>query len=120
MNWLIILIYVFLSVGGQLLFKIGSQKDICFSMNQGIFKVSINWICIIGAICYIFSFLIYLYLISKYNLNLIIPVLIGMTYILTFLASFLVLHESVTIAHILGIVLIFVGVLLVVSKGKVL
>jgi len=115
MNWLIIIIYVLLSVGGQLAFKMGAGRNLSFSFSKGAMQISLNWLCIAGAVCYVGSFLLYLYLISKYNLNKIIPLLIGMTYILTLGASVFILREKLTMLHGIGIAVIFIGVLMVIS-----
>lgn len=117
MNWLLILIYIVFSVGGQVLFKYGSNKKFLFALESGNIHISVNWLSILGGGCYIISFLLYLMLLSKYNLNKIIPILVGMTYSLSFLSSIFVLKEPVAPAHLLGGALILIGVLLL-CKGN--
>lgn len=117
MNWFVILLYVIMAVGGQVLFKLGTQRDFGMTVGLRSVKVEFSWISLVGVVCYICSFLLYLFLISKYNLNRIIPVLIGMTYTFTLGASIFVFRETFTTVHCIGIVLIFVGVLLVATAG---
>jgi small multidrug resistance pump len=117
MNWLMILFYVMMSVGGQVLFKLGAQRDFGIVVSLNSVKMEFSWISLIGGVCYVCSFLLYLFLISRYDLNRIIPVLIGLTYTLTLGASIFVFRETFTFVHCIGIVLIFVGVLLVVNAG---
>ncbi len=118
MNWGLIIIYICLSVGGQVLFKYGTKRDFFFSFNNGAINFMINWLCIIGGACYVASFFLFLVLISKYNLNQISPILIGATYIFSFICSLVILHEKVSIMHAMGIATIFIGILLIIFNEK--
>lgn len=113
MNWLLIITYIILSVAGQVLFKYGANKRFLFSYASGNINLSISWISVIGGVCYVVSFLLFLLLLSKYDLSRINPLLVGLSYVLTFIAAVTILRESVTAVHMLGIVLILAGVLLV-------
>lgn len=117
MNWLMILFYVMMSVGGQVLFKLGAQREFGVVVSLNSVKMEFSWISLIGVVCYVCSFLLYLFLISRYDLNRIVPVLIGLTYTLTLGASIFVFRETFSSMHCIGIMLIFVGVLLVVNAG---
>lgn len=63
------------------------------------------------------SFLVYIYLISKFELSYIIPVTAAVIYILVFVASFTIFHESISWMKIIGIILIVSG-LVVLNAGK--
>lgn len=115
MNWLLIIVYITFSVGGQVLFKYGTNRNFMFTFDNGIICLSVNWMSIFGGGCYIISFVLFLLLLSRYNLSRINPILVGMTYILTFIASIFILKESVTGIHMLGIIMIFIGVLLLLN-----
>lgn len=116
MKWLLIIIYILLSVGGQILFKYGANKKFEISVSSGVISGSINWICFAGVVCYAFSFFLFLYLISKYDLSSINPLLVGMTYVLSLVCALTVLHEKVNLTQGIGIAVIFIGVLLVTKR----
>lgn len=119
MNWLLVISYMVLSVAGQILFKYGANKKFLFSYTNGNLNISISWISIVGAMCYVASFLLFLLLLSKYDLSRINPILVGLTYILALTGAVIILHESINAVQILGIILILVGVLLV-MKGNII
>ncbi len=117
MNWLLIIVYIVFSVGGQVMFKYGANQKFLCSFKSGNFQLNIHWMSIIGGICYVVSFALFLILISKNDLSKINPILVGMTYLLSLAASIFILKESVTIVHLLGCSLIFIGVLII-CKGN--
>lgn len=100
------------------MFKYGADKKFMFAFENGIVQLSVNWMSIIGGVCYIISFMLFLVLLSRYDLSRINPILVGMTYLLSLIASVIVLKESVTGIHMLGVLLILAGVLLLL-KGNV-
>ncbi len=117
MNCLLIISYIVLSVAGQILFKYGVNKKFSFSYMSGSINISINWISIIGAMCYVASFLLFLLLLSKYDLSRINPILVGLTYILALVAAVMVLKESITAVQMFGIVFILAGILLILKSS---
>jgi drug/metabolite transporter (DMT)-like permease len=62
-----------------------------------------------GILLYGISFILYLYLISKFQLGYIIPLTSAFVYIFIFVASFLIFNEAFTITKIIGICLIVAG-----------
>ncbi len=66
---------------------------------------------VVGIILYGLSFALYVYLISKYELGYIIPLLAAFVYILVFLASFYILNEVFTFTKVVGIALILIGLI---------
>lgn len=117
-NILLIVLYLICSVGGQVLFKMGANKGISVMVKEGFFNCEVNLMCIAGAISYVFSFLLFIFLLSKYNLSRINPILVGISYILSVMASVIILHEKVSVIHGIGISIIFVGVMVIVVGVK--
>ena len=117
MNWLLIISYIVLSVAGQILFKYGANKRFSFSYISGSINISISWISIVGAMCYVASFLLFLLLLSKYDLSRINPILVGLTYILALAAAVMILRESITVVQIFGIILILAGILMILKSS---
>lgn len=101
--------YVILTSGALITIKLGSQAGRkAFSL----LGFDFNYWLVSGVLMYGISFLIYIYLISKYDLGIIIPLLAAFVYILVFVSSYFILHEQFTILKIVAIVLILLGVIL--------
>ncbi len=105
-----IIIYLILTVGGLILVKLGSDT-ISISLANGTFNFAMGIKAIIGFICYIASFLIYtFYIVRKFDLSYIYPIITGITQVLVILASVFILKEHISIPAIIGIVLIIIGI----------
>lgn len=89
--------------------KLSAKAGAPLSMVEGKWHVNINWSTASGVALYGLSFLIYVYLISKYDLGYIIPLTTALVYVLIFTASYFVFKEVFTPLKILGIVLILSG-----------
>lgn len=118
MNILLIVVYLCCSVGGQVLFKIGSNKGMNIAIKEGSFDCSVNLLCIAGAMSYVISFLLFLVLLSKFNLSKINPILVGVSYILSMIASVTILQEKISLIHGIGITFIFAGIMVIVLGVK--
>lgn len=67
-----------------------------------------------GATLYVLSFALWMVILSRFPLTVAYPVAIGLTLTFTALLGVFLLHESVTPANAIGMLLIFAGVALVV------
>ncbi|MBU5484836.1 EamA family transporter [Clostridium sp. MSJ-11] len=115
MNYLLLIINIFMLVCGQVLWKIGMSK-IDFQLSfKGIINTLFNPYIFSGGIIYVFATIIWLYLLSKDQLSRIYP-LQSLCYIVGAFAGVIIFNESLTISRILGLLLIFVGAILVVIK----
>lgn len=112
-NYILIAIYLILSVSGLVLFKLGCEKDFLISVSTGIFSLKISLLSILGLGCYVCSFLMFMFLISKFDMTYIVPIGTGMTQVLTFIMAVLVFKESITLAKISGTALILIGVAII-------
>lgn len=111
MIYILFTIYVLLSSSGLLLFKIGS-KDIVFNFIKGI-NISINWMSLLGIICYMISFILWLVIVSKVKLTWAFPLSIALVNTIIFIASSIIFKETITITQIMGVILITLGVTLI-------
>lgn len=111
-NILLIVIYVLLTVTGLILFKLGTNEGVSVSFSSGNLSVLLNFKSIIGLLCYVCSFLLYMVLVSKFNLSYIFPITQGVTYVLIFLSSIAIFKEKITTQGIIGILLVIVGIIL--------
>jgi len=112
MEKLIIALYVLTTASGLVLLKLGTNGASFVSLVDGRLSWNIGLLSVMGIFLYGISFLLYIYLISKFNLGFIIPLTTGLVYILIFIASFVVFKESFTATKIAAIVLIVTGVIL--------
>ena len=111
-NIILIAVYIILSVSGLVLFKLGSSKDFALSLGNGSFSMSINLVAILGLFCYICSFLLYMFLVSKFDLSYIVPITQGIIYVLIFASSIGVFKEKITTTGIIGTVMVILGIIL--------
>jgi drug/metabolite transporter (DMT)-like permease len=115
----IFIIFYALTTSLALIFmKIGTQSSAPIAFIDHKLSFNLNFFIIAGVLLYGISFLVYTYLISKYDLGYIIPVATAIVYVLIFVASFVLFKETFTMIKILGIVLILAGLTLVnIHKG---
>jgi small multidrug resistance pump len=113
MQWVLIVLYLVLTVSGLVLFKKGSNQGLAANINHGFLLLKINWESMLGILCYGCSFLLYLTLVSKMDLGYIYPLTTGIIYILVLVASVVIFKEAVSTFKIIGCGLIFIGVILI-------
>ena len=112
------ILYVFLSAGGLVLFKLGS-KDLHIQLSNSNFSLSGNWFVIIGIIFYLCSFILWLYIVSTTKLSLVLPISIGVVNILVLLGSAMFLKEIISIVQWIGAIIIIFGIFILSIGGKV-
>ena len=109
MQKLIIALYVLITSAALIVLKLGTREG---EPNFLKLPFPVNFYTIAGVILYGLSFLLYVYLISKYDLGYIIPLAAAFVYILIFSASFFIFNEVFTFLKILGIAFIVCGLVL--------
>lgn len=112
---ILFIVYVILSSSGIILFKLGSA-DLSIKMINNQLNMNFPALSILGLLCYLVSFILWMIIISKSDVSFIVPLGLGLTNILILLGSTVVLKEELNIYGILGIALILVGTLLI-NKG---
>lgn len=118
MGILLVALYLVLTVSGLILYKLGANKDFLFSLNNGVFQVKLSLISIIGLLCYLCSFLIYMLVLPKFDLTYIMPVTSAVTYISVYVLSVMVLKETIQVYGIVGSIIILIGVIIMNMGGK--
>jgi drug/metabolite transporter (DMT)-like permease len=99
------------------IWKIYFQKNEFTYHSLGSIFNLFNIYIISGIICYIGSMLLFFYMLSRFDLSVIIP-LTALTYIFNMLAAYYVFHESFDIYKISGMIIIIFGIgILSMSKG---
>lgn len=111
---LIFSVHVICSALGLVFLKMAfSEKKISIdNLFQTIFGVKF----ISGMALYSFGFLLWLYILSKYDLNVALPIAQSLFFVLTIAGGFFFLQETLNFQHIIGIVLCLIGILLIAVK----
>ena len=109
---LIVVAYLILTSLGLIFIKLGSNS-ITLELVKGTINCSLNWIFLLGLICYICSFLLFTFvLVRKCNLTYILPITAGISQVIVILAGLILFKEYVNVFQIIGIVLSISGVVL--------
>lgn len=116
MVYLIFLLYVAASALGMVLIKYGGRFS-GFQLGNHTVSLQVHSLFVIGILLYVLSFILWIYILQKFQLSFISPVAYGLTFISIAILSIIVFKESMTILQIVGIVLIISGVFLA-SIGK--
>ena len=112
MQLILIMIYLILTSLGLILVKLGSST-VAVNLYKGNFSLSINWVFILGLICYICSFVLFTFvLIKKFNLSYIMPITAGISQVIIILAGLLMFKEYINIYQVIGIILTILGIVL--------
>lgn len=114
MIYLLFILYVICASSGLVLFKLGSLQ----TGGLNVFGISITIKMIIGIICYGISFLLWLYIVSKINLTIAMPLSVALVNTLVIIESCLLLKEKLTITQAIGIFIIIVGVIVMTYKNS--
>ncbi len=108
---IIIAMFVLATSSALILMKLGSKSGPPVQFVADKLHFNLNPYTVGGIFLYGLSFVIYTYLISKYDLGYIIPLTTALVYIIIFTASFIIFKEVFTAMKIVGIVLIVTGLL---------
>lgn len=102
-------LYVLLASSGLILFKLGSANN---NLTLNIFGLSINYSIkmILGLLCYGFSFILWMLIVSKMNLTIAMPLSVAIVNTLVVVESCLVLKEKITLTQGIGIFIVILGV----------
>ncbi|MGI6108316.1 MAG: hypothetical protein ACOYB8_00520 [Eubacteriaceae bacterium] len=110
-NIILIAIYLFCSVGGLTLVKVGANNN-GFQATSAFFNLQLSYTTVLGLLLYIASFIMWIVIVQKFNLSYIQPLTAGLSYILILAASLFILKESIGMYQWIGIGFILVGVIL--------
>ena len=116
-NIILIAIYLCLTIAGVILFKMGTQKDFVVSISAGVFNLKMSLLSILGLVCYLCSFLMYMFLISKFDISYIVPVTTGIVQVATFILAVLIFKEAVTTPKVAATILILIGIIIMNIKN---
>ena len=110
MLYVIFSIYILLTSLGMVLIKYGGGFT-SFELNKSNIDIHINYLFIIGFLLYIFSFLLWIYILQKFKITFISPIAYGLTFIALILFSYLIIGDTINFRQIIGTVIIIGGVI---------
>ena len=101
--------YVLLAASGLILFKLGSAN---VNLSLNIFSISINYSVkmLLGLFCYGCSFIVWMFIVSKMNLTIAMPLSVAIVNTLVVVGSTLILKEKITLTQGIGIFVVIFGV----------
>lgn len=109
MSKLLIATFIIATSSALILMKLGTKTGPPFHIASSRLQFNLNFFIVSGILLYGISFLIYTFLISRYDLGYIIPLTTAFVYIVIFTASAFIFNEIFTATKIIGIALIVVG-----------
>ncbi len=107
---ILFILYVVLASSGLVLFKLGNEGA-SLSIHLLGLNINFSWKMLLGIMCYGCSFLIWLYLVSKMNLTVAMPLSVALVNTLVVIESCLVLKEKITLMQGIGILIVIIGVM---------
>ncbi len=109
--------YFLFTCSGLVLIKFGSIVKNGLLLKMPIVDISLSIYSLLGIICYGISFLLYIVLVSRHDLSFLNPFTVGVTSVLIFTSAVLFFHESVTVAKLVGLLVVIIGVVIL-NIGK--
>ncbi|MEG2646061.1 MAG: hypothetical protein RSA08_03410 [Clostridia bacterium] len=116
MKFIMVGIYIVLTLSGLVLMKLGGNPG-ALSFKNSDLMFSINWVSAIGFICYICSFLLFTRIVVKFDLSYILPIVTGIIQILTLIFAAIIFKEKFTIQSIIGAALVILGIIVMNFKS---
>lgn len=102
-------LYIILASSGLILFKLGSTNGTQIKILS--FTINFSWKMLLGILCYGFSFLLWLYIVSQMNLTIAMPLSVALVNTLVIVESCLILKEKITLIQGIGIFIVIIGVI---------
>lgn len=111
MKFILVLIYLILTVSGLIFMKLGGNPG-TVAIKDGNISMVMNLISGLGFICYIGSFLLFTRIVVMFDLSYILPLVTGIVQVLVLLASYYIFKENISITGIIGACLIIIGIVI--------
>jgi drug/metabolite transporter (DMT)-like permease len=109
MSTILLFVYAIVTSLGLIFVKLGTTDGLPIKFVDNKLDFNLNAYTVGGILLYGFSFVLYMYLISKNDLGYIIPITTALVYILIFVGSYVIFHEAFTVVKVIGIALIIAG-----------
>ena len=115
---LLFVLYVVFAATGMLFIKMGGAGA-SLQLSLKLVSLQMNPLLLLGMLFYIISFVLYIFLLQKADLNYIIPLCAGVTNVVAVLFGILILKEKLQPLGAVGVALVIIGVtLMTLVKAK--
>lgn len=112
---ILIVAYLIFSTAGLMLLK-SSVVGGDFSSIRSYFQLLANYKFVVGFFLYAFSFIVWIFLLSKKDLSFIYPIVVGLSYVLIMVMAIIILKENFTMNKALGALLIGAGIIIIFAQ----
>lgn len=109
MQYVLITIYVILTLSGLVLMKLGGNPG-SISMVEGNINFGISPISLVGFICYLCSFLLFTRIVVMFDLSYIMPLVTGIVQVLTLVVSKIIFKEEISTQGVIGAIIVIIGI----------
>lgn len=113
-NSILVAIYIILAVCGSTFIKLGANPKAGSFMTLPFVQTSLSYTSLVGVVFYGLSFLLYLVLLSRFDLSFITPIVTGIIYILLMVSAVFVFGEQFTLIKTIGCILVLLGVTMII------
>lgn len=110
-NFIIVAIYILFSVSGLIFMKLGGD-DLIINITRYRINLGMGWFSVVGILFYLVSFVLWITILPKFNLNYIVPVTIGIVQVLILFASVILFKENISFLKIFGVGITILGVVI--------
>ena len=111
MQYLLLGLYLLFTTSGLVLMKLGNNAG-TIAISEGNLNFTVNMISMFGLVLYVVSFLLFTKIVTTYDLSFILPIITGITQILSLIAALVIFKEKVTIQGFIGIAMVIIGILI--------
>lgn len=111
MKFILVLVYLILTISGLVLMKLGGNPG-TVAMKEGTLTLGVSIISGIGLLCYLCSFLTFTRIVVMFDLSYIFPICTGIVQIASLIASAIVFKENITMQSAIGASIIIVGIII--------
>lgn len=68
---------------------------------------------LVGLVCYLISFVLWMYIISKSEVSFVVPLGVALTNLAVLFSSYFILKEDISVTTIIGALIVLVGVIVI-------
>lgn len=115
---ILFILYVCLSAGGLILFKMGAGRT-SIQLTSSLFSLQLSWKMLLGIFCYGCSFLLWLFIVSKMNLSIAMPLSVGLVNLVVLLGSNYFLKETISVSQWIGVGVVIIGLAIINIGGNI-
>ena len=109
---LLVIVYFILSITGLVLVKQGSSEN-SFSVLKKSINITFSPITLIGFVCYVSGFILWVSIIQLYDVSYIVPFSTGVITVLLFASGIVFFKEKFSFGKVVGLIFVVIGVTLI-------